>query len=189
MAVEAKFFDTALNDAAIATGGTVQTSPCLVPQGSTQSTRIGRVCDVTSLQWRATFTLAAIDDVVTPPDGDTVRFIWFVDHQANGAVAAVTDVLTTADFQAFTKPDNYDRFTILEDTNFSLDYPGGAAGPDFPGVHYQETRKYHVSMPLSFSGIAGAITEITSANLGLLFISQNGIAGVTSNARIWFTDV
>ncbi len=188
--VEVKFLDTVLDDAAISTGGTVQTSVCLIPENTGESGRKGRNAVAVGVKWRATFNLQALAASAVP-DGDSVRYLWLVDHQCNGANPAVLDILETADFHAHMNKANDGRFEVLADEVFSMDYmgaAGAAAAADYPGVHLQAEEELPVEEKLQFDGATGAITELTAVNIVLLLISQNGTAAMTSIARLLFLE-
>ncbi len=189
---ELKFHDVDLDDAVVAAAGTVTASINLIPQGVTESTRNGRKCTIKAIQWRYRMLLPELDAVGTPGDPDTIRVILFKDTQANGATAAVTDVLESADWQSFRNLANVQRFQILHDKVHTLNYAGIAS--DGAGVvsqaavqqRFQFYKKCNI--PLEFSATTGAITEIRSNNLGVLLISSNGIALLEGKFRLRFTD-
>ncbi len=189
---ELKFHDVDLDNAAVAGAGAVTASINLIAQGVTESTRVGRKCVLTSVSWRYEVVLPEFDAQATPSTGDILRIILFVDKQANGATAAVVDILETADFQSFNNLTNSGRFRTLMDKTIALSYQ--AMGSDGAGVisGSQVLRQgvffKQINLPLEFSAGAGVITEIRSNNLGVLLISKSGAMGFASKFRLRFSD-
>lgn len=189
---ERKFHDVDLDDATIASGGTVTASVNLIAQGVTESQRVGRKCTLKTIQWNYTVSLPEDDAQATPPAGDIVRVILFLDKQANGATAAVTDVLESADYQSFLNLANSQRFHILHDKRYSLNYltlASDGAGVVSSGQVQREHQVYKTcNIPVEFNSTTGAIGEIRSNNVGVLLITKNNAAGFASKFRLRFTD-
>lgn len=187
---ELKFFDLDLDDAVIATGGTITDSLNKIPQGTTESQRGGRKCTITSVTWKYWVAIPEIDAVATPSAGDTVRLILYVDKQANGATAAVTDILESADWQSFYNLANSKRFRIICDKLHTLNYAtlasDGAGVVSSAELAKDAEVSYKLNLPVEFSSTTGAITEIRSNNLGILLISNAGLAGLFSKIRLRF---
>lgn len=188
---ESKFFDVTLDDAVVATAGGLTDSINKIAQGTTESERDGRKCTVTSVHWKYEISLPEIDALATANSSDAVRVIMYVDKQANGATAAVTDLLETANYQSFYNLANQQRFRILTDVVHQINYKtlaSDGAGLVSSAQVLQEYRKScAVRLPLEFSATTGAITEIRSNNIGVLLISRNGIAGFNSELRVRFS--
>ncbi len=189
---ELKFFETAIDDAVVVGAGAVSPSVNLIPQGVTESTRVGRKCTLKALMWRGNVTLPEQDAQTTPQSGDVVRLMVILDKQANGAVFTVTDILETADWQSFNNLANSSRFRVLMDRLITLNYQGLAS--DGAGVVSQAnyvlpfTFFKKCNIPLEFSSTTGAIGEIRSNNVTILAITSGGIAGLGSNFRVRFAD-
>ena len=132
------------------------------------------------------------DAVATPQSSDTVRMIMYLDKQANGAAAAVTDILESADWQSFNNLSNSGRFITLMDKSVILNYQNLAS--DGGGVvsstnTAREGAFYKMcNIPLEFSATTGAMGEIRSNNIGVLLISANGQAKFESKIRLRFSD-
>lgn len=189
---EQKFFDVDLDDAAVDAAGTVTDSINKIAQGVTEVQRVGRKCTIKSINWHYRTYLPEAVSQATPQGPDIVRIMLFLDKQCNGATAAVTDILETANFQSFRNLANSGRFNILLDKSVALNYPssgGWLANTYFnpevtrPGAFYKKC-----SIPIEFSSTTGAIGEIRSNNLGVLLISNNGVAGFESAIRLRFAD-
>lgn len=189
---ELKFHDVDLNDAQVAANGVVTDSINLIAQGITESTRNGRKCTIKTLQWRYRITLPELVDQATPGNPTQVRIIVYVDHQCNGATAAVLDILETADIHSFRNLSNSQRFTILMDKQHVLNYlsmAGDGAGTTAQAFVFREYTWYKkCNIPLEFNSTTGAITEIRSNNVGVILLSSDSIAGFDSKWRLRFSD-
>lgn len=189
---ELKFFDREINESPTQQAGTVTNSINLVAQGTTEVTRNGRKMTIKSINWRYTLFLPEQDAQGTPTSSDTVRIVMYVDKQANGATAAVTDILETAGVHSFRNLANTNRFVVLCDKQHTLNYRGMAsdgAGLVSQGMvinHYTYYKK--VDIPIEFNATAGAMTEVMSNNIGVLILSYSGVASIDSKVRIRFSD-
>ncbi len=189
---ETKFHDFVLDDALIATAGTVTPSINLIAEGTTESTRIGRKCRIVGIGWKWTCALNSQDAQATPASGDVARIIMFIDKQANGATAAVTDILETANYQSFNNLSNSSRFRTLMDKTVVLNRANMAS--DGAGVvsnsnNFRAGTFYKkCNIPLEWSGTTGVITELRSNNVGVLLISKAGGMVFDSQVRVRFSD-
>jgi hypothetical protein len=172
---ELKFFDTTINVAPTPSAGTISPSLNLIPQGVTESQRVGRKCVITKLQARIYLELIESNAIVNPPNNDQFRIIIFLDKQANGAaVGNVTDLLETASTRSFRNLSETGRFKFLYDKVHTLNrqsLASDAAGQySSAGMDRYITifKKCHI--PLEFSSTTGAITEIRSNNIGVLWL-------------------
>lgn len=185
---ETKFFDTDVDDDFIATAGTIFDSINKIPQGTTENSRVGRKCTLKAIQWKYDIKFIEIDAQATPSNPDTVRVILYQDMQCNGATAAVTDILETADYQSFYNLANIGRFKILMDktTNHHVLALGsdGAGLISSPGNIKSFTFYKKCNIPLEFNSTAGAITEIRSNNIGVLLISAENVCEFDSKFRL-----
>lgn len=192
-AVELKFHDLDIDDAVITAGGViVEDSVVGIAQGVTESERIGRKCTVRQIGWKFNITLATVDAQATPAAADIIRVILYLDKQCNGAAAAVTDILESADYQSFNNLSNKSRFRTLMDRTYNMNYQTLAS--DNAGVVSSSNKNISDSyykkcnIPIEFSATTGAITEIRSNNIGVLVVGSNGIGGFFSKMRIRFSD-
>ncbi len=185
---ELKFFDLDIDDAVVTAAGTIaEDSCCGIAEGTGEQNRIGRMCDVKSINWKYKIALPASAVVGRE---DTVRVILYLDRQANGATAAVTDILESDDFQSFNNLSNSRRFMTLMDRQHTLMSAAGAgdgttndSGPvSITGSLYKA-----VNVLLEYSNTTGAITELRSNNIGVLLISESGICSFESKMRLRFT--
>ncbi len=189
---ELKFHDVDLDDAVVAATGTVTATVNIIAQGTTESERIGRKCTLKSILWKYQVNIPEVDGAGDPAAGDATRIIMFMDKQANGATAAVTDVLESADFQSFRNLANSGRFQILLDKLVTLNYATAAslAGGTIDQSNVQRNGSFYkkCNIPIEFSGVTGAIGEIRSNNIGVLLISDAGLSGFASKIRLRFSD-
>ncbi len=184
---ELKFHDVDLDDVVVATGGNITPSINIIPQGVTEINRIGRKCTITKIGWRYRVSLPAVASAAT--GGDTVRVIMYQDKQANKLTAAATDILETADFQSFRNLVNAGRFNIICDKTHAVNSYGAAGdGTANDALAYEENFQMwkNVNIPLEFNATSGALTEITSNNLGVLLVGRAGLASFDSKIRLRF---
>ncbi len=190
--LELKFHDLDINDAVIAANGTIAEDSCnTIAQGVTEITRIGRKCTIRSINWRFKITLPVLA-TSNASAGDTIRVILYLDKQANGATAAVTDLLESDDFQSFNNLANKSRFRTLMDREYNLDASGGTGdgtSNDFNAVNVSDTLFKKVNIPIEYDSTTGAITEVKSNNIGVLLLGQSGLAGFESKMRLRFSDL
>ncbi len=188
--MELKFHDIDLDDAVIAAAGTITDSINKIGQGVTETTRVGRKCTIRNIGWR--FNLDLPESTASASTGDVVRVMMYVDKQANGATANITDILESANYQSFNNLSNKNRFRTLMDRTYDLvAAAGGGDGTteDYGRVNISDTFFKKVNIPIEYNSTAGAITEITSNNIGVLLISLSGKAGFDSKVRLRFSDI
>lgn len=180
---ELKFQDVVISDAVVSATGQVQTSVNLVVQGTGEEQRIGRRIILRSLACRFQIRLPVQDDVGNLSGGDTLRIIIFQDRQANGADAAVLDILETATYDSFRNLATKGRFRILKEKwitmNRVVSTVDGTNTASTP-VMFREWRFYmKLNIPIDFTGTTGAIDVVSSNNIAYLYISSAGIIGVS----------
>lgn len=187
--IEKKFFDTAMSFSFDATGEVPATGQLsLIPQGVTESTRVGRQCQIKSLQLRGTVLYTPAADT----SGASIAYILLVqDRQANGAAAAVTDVMTSSNLAVgMVNLANSERFRIIKRWNIDLTSGAGVSGAyarDLKTVDFYTK----LNVPLEFSSTTGAITELKSNNLFILAgadITDDEIT-FSGSCRLRFTDI
>lgn len=182
---EKKYFDTSLADTSDHSAGIVLPSLCLLPQGTTDQKRIGNKVTIRNINLHLS---GSLDDQGTGVFSDgCYRVIVFIDKQCNGAAAAVTDILNTANISSFRNMDQVDRFTILKDKMYVLPCRStNVLHTISPLIRVNWSKKCNI--PVHFSSTTGAITEIRSNNIGILFISNTVNENTGGIARIKFTD-
>ena len=189
---ELKFFDTDIDDTIVATGGVVFPSINLIPQGVTESQRVGRMCTIQSIHWRYLCDQPRRDAQGVPALNDAIRVIMFVDKQANGAAAPAAQILDDLVIHGFRNLSNQGRFVFLLDKVIDLHYltlASDNAGVVSQGDTTDEfTFKYNGPIPIEFNSTAGVIAEVRSNNIGVLLVSRTGTAGFSSKVRVRFSD-
>jgi len=188
--IEKKFFDTTISFAVDATGEVPATGQLvLIPQGVTESTRVGRKCQVKSLQVRLRANYVPGADTA----GTNTIWIYLVlDKQCNGAAASITDVFTSNNLTlGMINMANSERFRIIRKWCFVMQ-----AGAGVSGAYSQDSKLIEdfikLNLPMEYSSTTGAITEIKSNNL--FFLASTDGAGddetsVNGTVRIRFTDI
>ncbi len=189
---EIKFHDVDLNDDPVASGATITPSICLIAQGVEESERIGRKCTIRSINWRFQVNLPEVDAAATPATPTTVRLIVYLDKQCNGAAAAGTDLLETADIHSFRNLSNVGRFVFLLDKVVCINYltmaSDGAGVVSMGQVFREFTFFKKCNFPIEFNGATGAIAEIRSNNIGVLVVGLSGAGAINSKFRLRFSD-
>lgn len=167
----------------------------VIVQGTGESQRDGRKCVIKKICWKFEVFLPAQADQEDPPPGDTARIILYLDKQANGAIAAVTDIVESADYQSFNNLANKSRFVTLMDRTYDLNRPMGArdgalaADPitaSYPEFILSDSFYKSVDIPLEYSSTTGAIAEIRSNNICCLAFSKSGLATFKGKMRLRF---
>ncbi len=192
---ELKFLDTTRDFAAFTAAGIIyDESLNIIPQGNTESERVGRKVVIRHLSFKGilqsgTATTATSTDQM-------LRIIVYCDKQTNGATATVTGILETADPLSHYNLANQNRFKILYDQLMGV--PVNAMAQTAAGTFttVSTDRKWEVSMrlniPIEFdnSATTGVITSIRSNNIGILGVgfSDSGPSLLRYIARIRYSD-
>jgi len=188
---ELKFKDTTKAQTALASAGTIFNDTLVgMVEGNTDSTRIGNRITARSVMVRGTAKMAAT--AAATDTSQTVRIIVYLDRQANGATAAVGDILASADYRSFNNLDNSDRFRTLAEEVIDMHLSG--ATPSGAAYTYGETSKSFflkakLNLDIKFKGNAGSVADLSSNNIGVLVISEtDGIGTLGYIARVRYTD-
>ncbi len=192
---EIKFHDLDIDDAVIAANGTIaEDSVLTIAEGNGECDRVGRKVTVVKVLWR--YRIEMTNQIgANPAASDEVRVVLYWDKQANGATAAVTDILKTDDFQSFRELANTGRFTILHDRVFNLRFRAaagdGSVANDWGGEGIHHIMSKNVNIPIQYddSATTGALTSMRSNNIGVLLLSKAGVTSFESKMRIRFSDV
>ncbi len=190
--LELKFHDKDSDSTTIASGGEITTSLNLIAQNTTESTRIGRAILIKKIQLNILIDLAAAADQADIPNGDILRIMLFVDTQTNGANAAVTDILESATFNSYRNLANSHRFVVLMDQCWPMNRivasTDGTNTASSPLINKNLIKKFFsVNIPVEFDSTAGAITEMRTNNVALLYITRNDLVNVQVHSRVRFT--
>lgn len=188
---ELKFFDTVTNFTYDATGEVPATGQLnLIPQGNTQSTRVGRKCTIRQIQVRwLNFTAQA---AATAGDAGYIA-IWH-DRQCNGAAAAAGDVLITGNGiigQSMRNLENSARFRCLKEWRWNLQPAAGVTTAWSVATKWiVATIKCNIPIEFDSTFSTGVIGTIRSNNIFLLAGSANQDDQTTcaGNVRVLFSD-
>lgn len=190
---ELKFHDLTFNDPVISTQAVVPTVN-IITQGTGESQRIGRKVSLKSFWWKGYLDFPPPDPpapLVVPPEGEIVRFIVFIDKQANGAGASTSDLLQETNTNGFRNLANKDRFIFLYDKRHTLQRPYQAGGPNLFYTENQQ-RQFDIykklNLPIEFSGTNGSLNEIRSNNIGIAVFSRGHGARLLSSIRLRYSD-
>ena len=185
---ELKVIDTAQITSPILTAATTILQNG-VAQGTDFTNRIGRKVIIKSIH--AKYFLEPLSSA-DGAQGDIIRYMLVWDYQANGALAAASDILTTTDTLSGVNLTNRDRFKVLYDkrhTMEAVDYNAGTiTGGNSRPIFAQKYIK--CNMPMIFGGTAATIGSIQTGSLVLLVLSANSSTAwaCASNIRVRFSD-
>ncbi len=183
---ELKFHDVAsLTVLPVPTGGIVRSSIVQIAQGITETTRIGRKCVIHNVAYRFTITIPSTADPTQT--NDVVRIIIYQDKQTNGTGAIPTDILRTAAYRSFNNLSNKGRFRTLMDRFYDLNCAAGVDG-FFGDTSVTDSIFKKLNIPMEFESSPGTLSTIKSNNIGILFISLNGLCNILSSTRVRFSD-
>ncbi len=190
---ELKFHDVTVDDAVIASGGTIQNALLTIPEGIGEEQRVGRKLVIKSISWKIMLRLPST--ATANNTSDTVRIMLIQDKQANGALPAVTDILASDDFQSFNSMANSQRFKTLWTRTVALNAPAGSGRGSTDTLSYgnnEQALSFHkncnIAIEYDSSAATGAITTIRSNNIFVLLLSRLGVCAFVSEMRFRFYD-
>ena len=183
---ELKFFDTTIGNVAPTAGVILPTAGTLVPipVGTGPSERIGRQVRVKSINAYLTVTKSS-----SATSTETVRLLYVLDTQCNGAKPTVAEILAAPSYNSFRNMANTKRFVILRDHELNITSQTWD-GSTFASVSRQVNFFRKVNIPVEYDQTlnTGAITTIRSNNLIILAISQGGNGYVAGTVRVRYDD-
>jgi len=183
---ELKALDTATADYICDTTGSV-TLLNGVTQGSDFTNRIGRRWTIKTVQVEGYFHgTGALSNAA----GSHLRLMIIYDHQPNGALPAVTDVLTAATSHSFLNLNNRDRFRVIMDKQVTVDpMDNDATLTSLAGTTKKLVFYKRVNLPVVNDGTTNGIGDIQTGSLFLLSIGSSTEDYTFSGAvRIRFVD-
>lgn len=180
---EWKYLDTPLSS----TMNTTTTMTLLngMQQGPGASQRVGQTITLRSLEIRG---YCAADTQAV--NGQIVRYLVFLDRQANGAVpAAATDILSTNNVAGMRALTYRKRFKIILDKTYQL----GIFAGDESQAHFHHYLKFRRPIKQEFNvGNAGTVADIATNSMYLLVLGTeapgNTDALYAMNVRLRYTD-
>lgn len=188
---EMKHASTTLASTATSGSGSIASANCLtfLSQGTGTGQRIGN-----QAQWKR----VVIRGLLTLPAaavGDTVRVLLVVDRMPNGAVAAVTDVLQSANYLSDYNLDMVShqgmsgRFSVLYDRVYDLSCTGPIVATGTGVVLRHFTIQKKMNLPIMYKGNAGTVADLMKNNVFIFAISKSGVATWEFNANACFVDL
>lgn len=194
---ELKFFDTTYDDAFVDTGGGLQTSINLIPQGITESTRIGRKCTLKHIEWRYRINLPERLAQAAPQPSGTIRMIMYQDMQCNGGAATAALIMQQITPTGFFNVEEQARYKIFMDRTITLSALTNVS--DAANViessrveKFGVFRKYcHIPIEFDASASDGSLGTIRSNNVGCLCIAGGSAVAINleSKIRVRFSDM
>ncbi len=188
MGGEVKFLDFTLDNQTPPVTGLIIPSLNIIAQGVGESERLGRKVTLRSLHIRCSFKISLAD---SQADGFRIlRMLVYQDKQTNGAAAAVTDIIQTAEFRAFRNLDNSGRFVILHDKYYTKNVSAGISSSLADnGLLIQMNKRLLMPIEFDVSLDTGVIATQRSNNIGVLFVSNIGAHfDVDFKSRVRYTD-
>lgn len=183
---ELKYFDTSISTLVPTTGVIIPTAGTLVPipVGTGPSERIGRQVRVKSINAYLTVSKNSSNNST-----ETVRLLYVLDTQCNGATPTVAEILASPAHNSFRNMANTKRFVILRDHEINITSQTWD-GTNFASVSRQVNFFRKVNIPVEYDQTlnTGAITTIRSNNLIILAICQAGNGHVAGTVRIRYDD-
>lgn len=184
---ELKFYDSNETNFTVTQAGAIQTTSMVagIQQGAGESERIGRKVVVRKLHVNG--------DIILPGSAtatfteDVVRLIIFWDKQTNGAAATVGQILASASYLAYRNLQQTGRFNILSDKKYTINASAGN-GTSTADKRAHWRLNLNCKIPLEFDASTGAITDLTTNNLGVLAIGAQGHAACYYYWRVRYSD-
>ncbi len=187
---ESKFLDTTVSDAPI-TAGMVIANLTVIPEGNTESQRVGRKVTIKSIHVKGTLTLTAATALASTTD--KVFGMLVLDKQTNGAAFAATDLLDTDSIISFRQLANTQRFSILMKKVWTMS--AGGAAPTGAAFGFSQVirdvninKRCNIPMEYDNSATTGAITTVRSNNVYWVTQSGSGLVVSALTARIRYVD-
>jgi len=185
---ELKYIDIAPASYVIDTTGVV-TCLNLVAQETDNTNRVGKLITVKSVQIKGHALANAA--AVTPQKG-RVMLVWDNANNSSATIAAISDILETADVNSMPKVNNSQRFTILWDYDFTLGSLSSATPAS--GADACKLVDYYRKLDnaVQYSSTGATIGNIQ--NGALLMVTLGSVAAGTAAAalkastRVRFTD-
>jgi hypothetical protein len=192
---ELKYLDTVITHATVSDTGSLTESLNNIPEGTSESQRIGRKVIVKGVYLKGNAILKQ-QTAGMSSHSSRLRIIMYLDKQCNGGAATVDNLLKNPTggqlMNAFRNLENSQRFRMLCDYTVSLDtgsnFWSGATWSNSEVNKTVKCNKGKLSLPLEFSGTTGATGEIRSNNIGLLLIPDHGEIEFQGTVRVRYSD-
>lgn len=188
---ELKFHDTAHGHVPSLLGF-IQDSVNEVKQGTGENERIGRKITLRHIAIRGEILLDPTGPGAT--SGNRLRYVVYLDKQANGAAAVPGDIFSTSigiAIDAQRNLSNTQRFSVLCDKTFDMNSLTIVSATDVPNrVLKTFGWSKSLNVAIEFSATTGDIAEIRSNNVGVLLIDSGGTQNmfVSYTVRVRYSD-
>lgn len=190
---ESKFLDTAIPSTTITSAGAIlNSSMCIVPQGTQQQQRAGKKILVTSVAFRGVLDLPS--QINQSLCTNNVRLVLYLDKQTNGNTATVAELLQEVNESSFRNMNQVNRFEFIYDKIHTLNQHGVIFNTTAITNRVQKYIKFFKKcrIPIIYDQTAttGALTTIRSNNIGLMAISTSDslLLNFEGICRIRFSD-
>ncbi len=188
---EQKFFDTDVNDAVISATMTIN-NLTIIPQGTTESTRIGRKIRISKVLWKYNVLLSAATAAAST--SDILKMFLVQDTQTNGAAFVAADLIDTDVMDSFNNLANSSRFKVLWSRTVPMVCGGGAA-PSGAALVFAEGRdwvigskKCNIIIEYDNTATDGTIGTVRSNNLYWCTQSTDAACVGVGTLRLRFSD-
>lgn len=159
-----------------------------IVRGTTGSTRIGRTTHLHHLDIRGQCTLPSVASQDTP-NSNAYRIIIFIDHQTNGVLPNMNDVMlnapTMATYLGFRNLSYKKRFHILIDETFPITRRGGEFNRSF-GVFSTWDYKIPLNLKVIHKGDLGTVADISDNSIHIAIVAAIGSDPVSANYNYRF---
>ncbi len=192
---EAKFLDTDLDAVFDIVTATMESANLnIIPQGNTESERIGRKVVLTRVDIKGVLTLPTT--ATATKTSDIVRLLLVCDKQTNGGTFTGTNLWETDSFSSFNNLANSTRFKILKSKIFIFNASAGSGRGSTDTLSYGDVVKpfkfnVKLNLPIEFDNSATSGVVTTQRSNSLWLVSQSVDANVTmtlATSRVRFID-
>lgn len=161
-----------------------------IVQGTSINNRTGHVVRVVS--WHMRWHCLMTENTTVADNHDEVALYIYLDTQTNGATAQPGDIIETGSgSMAFRNLDNRGRFRILAKRKIRL-YATAALGDGTTNHLMFRTQQGEIDLNMNlkviFKGSTSAVGELNSTNIGIMAISEHGLARIHFHGRTRYLD-
>ncbi len=186
---ELKFLDTDVDDAVVASVLGVN-EITIIPQGDSESERIGRKITIKSIHVKGTVKLE--DAATSATATDCVTCMLIQDKQTNGAAMTAAQFLEVDDFESFRNLANSGRFRVLYTHTFVMKCGGGGptAGTIWGGdvKFININKKCNIPIEYDNSLTTGVVSTVRSNNVYWCTMSENNVCILEATVRVRYSD-
>lgn len=207
--IEKKYFER--ETVAAAVGNTLATAKIITPvvgiqTGTGQNNRVGHRISITQLSYYGIVKMPERNNqAYSVVNDDILRVMVVIDKQTNGVTLSVADLLdntntgTVGNVHSFRNLTSTTRFRILKDEFVHIDgnppihdTSAGATTSNYACPVRRLPMEYHYKFEkpllIEYTSTTGAIAEIKSNNIYIVFLSHNGVVEVGGVTRVRYMD-